>query len=153
MTVSLFLALSVRAICPRLCTGTTIRTIRTIRTRTRRKRPHDPRRAFNPHAERFQADKTELYEEPTIAEMEAAIAKEQNELRETGEEPSEDGSFDFEPMDDADLALALENKPTTTTGKNKGAEKKKKKGDRPRAKRKPADSKPAAARKNRRGNP
>ena len=149
MTVSLFLALSVRAICPH---GQSLHG--DDDTDAKETRPHDPRRAFNPHAERFQADKTELYEEPTIAEMEAAIAKEQNELRETGEEPSEDGSFDFEPMDDADLALALENKPTTTTGKNKGAEKKKKKkGDRPRAKRKPADSKPAAARKNRRGNP
>ena len=142
MTVSLFLALSVRAICPRLCTGTTIRT---IRTRTRRKRPHDPRRAFNPHAERFQADEAELYEEPTIAEMEAAIARETGE--ETGEETSEDGSFDFEPMDDADLALAnnaLENKPTKT-------EKNKKGDNRPCAKRKPAASKEKPPRKNRRG--
>ena len=143
MTVSLFLALSVRTICPRLCTGTTIRT---IRIRTRRKRPHDPRRAFNPHAERFQADEAELYEEPTIAEMEAAIARETRE--ETGEETSEDGSFDSEPMDDADLALAnnaLENKPTKTEKNKKGD------NNRPCAKRKPAASKQKPPRKNRRG--
>ena len=64
-------------------------------------------------AERFKDDKAELYEEPTIAEMEAAIAAEDADLdqdRADADASSEDGSFDFEPMEDLDLQL----NPTTT---------------------------------------
>jgi hypothetical protein len=56
-------------------------------------------------AERFQKDLLELYEEPTIAEMEEII----NDQRLEGEEnmsvlqsASEDGSFEFEERDDVE---------------------------------------------------
>ena len=59
-------------------------------------------------AERFQNDKAELYEEPTIAEMEAAIAEEE-EGAAALENDSDDGSFEFEPMEDlADEVRATE---------------------------------------------
>jgi len=67
-------------------------------------RPETTRRTSTRTAERFQRDQAELFEEPTIAEMEEAIANEQAAAQDG--DASDDGSFEFEPMDELELAEA-----------------------------------------------
>jgi hypothetical protein len=67
-------------------------------------RPETARRTSTRTAERFQRDQAELFEEPTIAEMEEAIANEQAAAQDG--DASDDGSFEFEPMDELELAEA-----------------------------------------------